>query len=183
MTASTAEFVARFGRTRPAARAKSKPPEHAPQFALIAVVTAYGLLFLPTGIRLDYTVVSAAAALSAALLGMTLFWSVVPRFATLGIPLGYIVLAALLREAAGGSASGFGGLFLLPVLWLALTAGRRELAAILLAMGAAQALPLALIGAPAYPASGWRGAFVLPPLATLTGAVVPRARADPAPRP
>jgi signal transduction histidine kinase len=172
MTASTAEFVARFGRTRPASRATTKPPEHAAPYTLIAVVTAYGLLFLPTGTRLDYTVVSAAAALSAALLGMTLFWSVVPRFATLGIPLGYIALAALLREAAGGSTSGFGGLFLLPVLWLALTAGRRELAAILLAMGAAQAVPLALIGAPAYPASGWRGAFVLTTVATVTGLMV-----------
>ena len=57
MTASTAEFVARFGRTRSDARAKSRPPEHAVPFTLIAVVTAYGLLFLPTGIRLDYTVV------------------------------------------------------------------------------------------------------------------------------
>jgi len=174
LTASTAEFVARFGRTRSDARAKSRPPEHAVPFTLIAVVTAYGLLFLPTGTRLDYTVVSAAAALSAALLGLILFWPVVPRLATLGIPLGYIALAALLREAAGGSTSGFGGLFLLPVLWLALTAGTRELAAILVAMGAAQAIPLAFIGAPAYPASGWRGAFVLTTVATVTGLMVQR---------
>jgi signal transduction histidine kinase len=174
LTASTAEFVARFGRTRPDARAKSRPPEHAVPFTLIAVVTAYGLLFLPTGTRLDYTVVSAAAVLSAALLGLTLFWPVVPRLATLGIPLGYIALAALLREAAGGSTSGFGGLFLLPVLWLALTAGTRELAAILIAMGAAQTIPLAFIGTPAYPASGWRGAFVLTTVATVTGLMVQR---------
>ena len=174
MTASTAEFVARFQRTRSGASAKSQPPEHAVEFTAIAVVTAYGLLFLPTGIRLDYTVVSAAAALSAALLALTLFWGVVPRIATLGIPLGYIALAALLREAAGGGSSGFGGLFLLPVLWLALTAGRRELAAILVAMGAAQAVPLALVGAPAYPASGWRGALVITTVATVTGLMVQR---------
>jgi signal transduction histidine kinase len=157
---------------------KSQPPEHAVTFTLIAVVTAYGLLFLPTGIRLDYTVVSAAAALSAALLGLTLFWGAVPRIATLGIPLGYIALAALLREAAGGATSGFGGLFLLPVLWLALTAGRRELAAILVAMGAAQALPLALVGAPDYPASGWRGAFVITTVAAVTGLMVQRLSQD-----
>lgn len=178
MTASTAEFVARFERTRSDASTENQPPEHAVAFTLIAVVTAYGLLFLPTGIRLDYTVVSAAAALSAALLGLTLFWGVAPRVATLGIPLGYIALAALLREAAGGASSGFGGLFLLPVLWLALTAGRRELAAILVAMGAAQALPLALVGAPAYPASGWRGAFVITTVAAVTGLMVQRLSQD-----
>jgi signal transduction histidine kinase len=174
LTASTAEFVARFERTRSHLPARSRPPEHAVPFTLIAVVTAYGLLFLPTGTRLDFGEVSAAAALSAALLGLTLVWSAVPRLATLGIPLGYIALAALLREAAGGSTSGFGGLFLLPVLWLALTAGRRELAAILVAMGAAQAVPLAFVGAPAYPASGWRGAFVLTTVAAVTGLMVQR---------
>ena len=178
MTASTAEFAARFERTRSGASGKSQPPEHAVEFTVIAVVTAYGLLFLPTGIQLDYTVVSAAAALSAALLALTLFWGVVPRVATLGIPLGYIALAALLREAAGGASSGFGGLFLLPVLWLALTAGRRELAAILIAMGAAQAVPLALLGAPQYPASGWRGAFVITTVAAVTGLMVQRLSQD-----
>jgi len=176
LTASTADFAARLGWTH--ARARTRRPEHAVPFTLIAVVTAYALLFLPTGVRLDYSVVSAAAALSTALLGMTLLWSTWPRVATLGIPLGYIALAALLREAAGGSTSGFGGLFLLPVLWLALTAGRRELAAILAAMGAAQALPLALIGGNAYPASGWRGALVLTTVATVTGAMVQRLSAD-----
>jgi signal transduction histidine kinase len=178
MTALTAEFVARFHRTRSQASATSRPPEHALPFTLIAVVTAYGLLFLPTGTALDYRVVSVAAALSAALLALTLFWSTIPRFAKLGIPVGYIVLAAVLREAAGGSTSGFGGLFLLPVLWLALTAGRRELAVILAAMGAAQALPLLLVGAPEYPGSGWRGAFVLTTVAAVTGLMVQRLSAD-----
>jgi signal transduction histidine kinase len=174
MTASTADFVARIERPRAAARVKEQPPAHAMPFTVIAVVTAYALLFLPTGIRLDYREVSAAAAVSAVLLGLALFWSTYPRVATLGIPLGYIVLAALLRESAGGAASGFGGLFLLPVLWLALTAGRRELAAIIAAMGVAQAIPLAFIGAPQYPVSGWRGAFVLTTVAAVTGLMVQR---------
>ncbi len=178
MTASTADLVARLGRTRARTRAKTRPPDHAVPFTVIAVVTAYALLFLPTGVRLDYTVVSAAAALGAALLGTVLLWSTFPRIATIGIPLGYIALAAVLRQAAGGSASGFGGLFLLPVLWLALTAGRRELAAILAAMGVAQAVPLAFIGGTAYPASGWRGAFVLTTIATVTGLMVQRLSAE-----
>jgi signal transduction histidine kinase len=174
MTASTADFVARVDRPRADATRRTRPPDHAVEFTLIAVVTAYGLLFLPTGIRLEYGDVCVAAGLSAALLGLTLFWSTFPRLATLGIPIGYILLAASLREAAGGSASGFGGLFLLPVLWLAVTAGRRELATILVAMAAAQALPLVFAGEPGYPSSGWRGAFVLTTVATVTGLMVQR---------
>jgi signal transduction histidine kinase len=173
VTTSTAEFAARFEQTRHAARAKSRPPEHALSFTVIAVGTAYALVFVPLG-RLDYGEISAATILGAALLGLALFWSWVPRLATLGIPLGYIALAALLRDAAGGGTSGFAGLFLLPVLWLALTAGRRELAAILVAMGVAQLVPLAFVGGTAYPGSGWRGAFVLTIIAAITGLMVQR---------
>jgi signal transduction histidine kinase len=174
MTASTAEYVGRLGRPHPTARALGEPPAHAVPFTAIAVVTAYVLLFVPSGIQPDYREVSAAAVLSAALLGLALLWPRYPRVATLGIPLGYIALAALLRDAAGGSASGFGGLFLLPVLWLALTAGRRELAAALAAMLAAQAVPLAVVGGAAYPEAGWRGAFVITSIAAITGLMVQR---------
>ncbi|MGZ4408519.1 MAG: sensor histidine kinase [Gaiellaceae bacterium] len=177
MTASTADLGARFEWARNNARTQSQPPEHAVPFTLIAVVTAYALVFLPTS-KLDYGFVSAAAAVSAALLGPTLLWSRFPRFATLAIPLGYLALAALLREAAGGSTSGFGGLYLLPVLWLAVTAGRRELAVILAAMATAQLIPLALVGAPEYPETGWRGAFVLTTVAAITGLMVQRLVAE-----
>jgi signal transduction histidine kinase len=173
LTASTAEFAAPFERMRADARANSEPPAHAIPFTLIAVATAYVLLFLPLG-RLDYSEVSAAALLGAALIGLAVCWPIFPRLAAIGIPVGYIGLAALLRDAAGGGSSGFGGLFLLPVLWLAVTAGRRELTVILTAMGVAQLVPLALVGAPAYPDSGWRGALVLTTVAAVTGLMVQR---------
>ena len=173
MTASTAEFVARFDRARTDGRVKTRPPEHALPFVLIATATAFALLLLPTG-RLDYREASAAALLGAVLLGLTFCWPSVPRVATIAIPVGYIALAALLREAAGGATSGFGGLFLLPVLWLAVTAGRRELAVILTAMAVAQLIPLAVVGEPQYPASGWRGALVLTTVAAITGLMVQR---------
>ena len=101
MTASAAELTTRFERARATARVTDHPPAHALPFTVIAVVTAYALVFLPTGIRLDYREVSAAAVLSAVLLGLALLWETYPRVATLGIPLGYIALAGLLREAAG----------------------------------------------------------------------------------
>ena len=160
-------------RARTEAREHGRPPDYAVPFTMIAVGTAYGLLFLPTG-QVDYTKASAAAVLAAFLLGLALCWSRFPQIATMGIPVGYIALAALLREAAGGSQSGFGGLFLLPVLWLAVTAGRRELGVILAAMTVAQAAPLVFIGAPDYPPSGWRGGLVLCTVAAITGLMVQR---------
>jgi signal transduction histidine kinase len=132
---------------------------------------------VPAG-GLDYREVSAAGGVSAALLGLTLLRPRFPRLATFGIPIGYIGLVMLLRQAAGGAMSGFGGLFLLPVLWLAVTAGRRELAVILVAMAAAQLVPLAVIGAPRYPESGWRGVLVLTTVAAITGLMVQRLVAD-----
>jgi signal transduction histidine kinase len=173
LSALTADFAARFERAPGDVRARNEPPEHALPFTLIAVATAFALLFLPTG-QLDYREVAGAATFAAALLVLALCWPLVPRLATIGIPVGYIVLAALLREAAGGSTSGFGGLFLLPVLWLAVTAGRLELAAILTTMALAQTMPLKLIGSPQYPESGWRGALVLTTVAAITGLMVQR---------
>lgn len=171
MTASTADLAARFGWARPRVRAQGEAPEHAVPFTAVAVATAYALLFLPTS-TISYREASVAAVLGAMLLALAMCWPVVPRISTIGIPVGYIALAAVLRDAAGGSSSGFGGLFLLPVLWLAVTAGRRELAVILVAMVVAQLVPLALIGYPNYPASGWRGTIVLTTVAAITGLMV-----------
>ncbi len=176
MTASTADLTARFVRVRTVAGGK-RPPEHLLPFTAIAVATAYALLFLPPD-RFDFAEASAAGLLAAALLGLGLAAPNFPRVATIGIPVGYIALVTLLREAAGGSSSGFGGLLLLPVLWLAVTAGRRELAAILATMAVAQLVPLAFIGAPRYPESGFRGAFVLTTVAAITGLMVQRLVAE-----
>jgi signal transduction histidine kinase len=172
-SAFTAEFAARFARGDSGTRAKGEPPTQLLPFTAIAVGTAYALLFVPPS-QLDFREASAAGLLACVLLGLALSAPSLPRFVTIGIPIGYIVLVALLREAAGGSSSGFGGLLLLPVLWLAVTAGRRELAAVLFAMAVAQLLPLALIGPPRYPASGFRGAFVLTTVAAITGLMVQR---------
>jgi signal transduction histidine kinase len=177
LSALTAEFAARFERARTEAPEKSKPPAHAIHFTLVAIATAYALLFVPPT-RLDYGEASTAALLGAALLALALCWQIVPRVATIGVPVGYIALAAVLRDAAGGGTSGFGGLFLLPVLWLAVTAGRRELAAGLTAMTVAQLVPLEFIGSPQYPDSGWRGAFVLTTVAAITCLMVQRLVAE-----
>jgi signal transduction histidine kinase len=172
-SAVTSEFAARFARGRVDTRARAEPPAQLLPFLAIAVGTAYALLFVPGG-QLDFREASAAGLLACALLGLALSAQSFPRVAAIAIPVGYVVVVAFLREAAGGSSSGFGGLLLLPVLWLAVTAGRRELAVILFAMAVAQLLPLALIGGPLYPESGFRGAFVLTTVAAITGLMVQR---------
>jgi signal transduction histidine kinase len=176
-SAFTAEFTARFARGHADTRAKAEPPAQLLPFTAIAVATAFALLFVPPS-PLDFREVSAAGLLACALLGLALSAQSFPGVAAIGIPVGYIAFVALLRDAAGGSSSGFGGLLLLPVLWLAVTAGRRELAAILFAMAVAQLVPLGLVGPPRYAASGFRGAFVLTTVAAITGLMVQRLVAE-----
>ncbi len=171
MTATTAQLLNRV-RTRPASEAPAaERPAHATLFTLIAVVFAFAILLLPAS-RHDYSEISAAAVLAAGLLAFALGGARYPRTAVLAISIGYIALAALLRDSAGGSASGFGGLFLLPVLWVALNAGRWELGAVLLAMFLAQYIPVVAVGAPDYPSSGLRAVLVLTSIAALTGLMV-----------
>jgi signal transduction histidine kinase len=142
-------------------------------FTLVAVTTAFGLLALPSE-RRDYVEIWAAAPLGVALIALSLVSRRFPKFSPLAISLGYIALAALLRNAAGGSTSGFGGLLLLPVLWLALTTGVLELAIGLLAVLLAQVVPIVMVGAPWYPSSSSRAVVVFTTVAAIAGLMVNR---------
>jgi signal transduction histidine kinase len=142
-------------------------------FTIIAMATAFALLLVPSG-GLVRSEVALAAAVAAATLGLALVWRWIPTVPQMGVALGFLAVAALLRDAAGGTTSGFGGLFLLPVLWLALTAGRRELGAILVAIAAAQLAPILVDGKPHYPEASWRGAVILTSVAMLMGLMVQR---------
>lgn len=146
-------------------------------FASVALVVAFALLLMPAP-RRDYREVAIAAVLAVALIGFSLCWRVFPRATRLGVPLGYLAVTAVLREAAGGSVSGFGGLFLLPVLWLAISARRRELLIGLFAMGTAQVVPLLWIGAPDYPSSGWRSTIVQLSVAAIAGFTIQKLVAE-----
>ena len=83
----------------------------------------------------------------------------------------------VLRDLLGGAQSGMGFLVLLPVLFVAVSGSRGEVAltvalAVLVIVG-----PIVVVGDPDYPASEWRRAAVVALVAGVTGWVVQRTMA------
>jgi signal transduction histidine kinase len=142
-----------------------------------AVAFAFVLLLLPAP-RRDSRELAIAAALAVAVVGLSALWRSAPAVARLGVPLGYIAVAALLVDGGGGNVSGFAGLFLLPVIWLAILGSPGELLVGLVAVAVARAVPLLAVGAPDYPASGWRGAIVLVAVAVFACFTIQRLVGD-----
>src|SRR5690242_230930 len=104
----------------------------------------------------NWPLVVADGGLAVALVGLA--W-LLPRVTArpewlLVLPLGCDLVIAGLRQAQGGSTSGYSPLAILPVVWVGLTYGRRAVTLITAVTGAVFALPIALVGAPLYPASG-----------------------------
>jgi diguanylate cyclase (GGDEF)-like protein len=80
-----------------------------------------------------------------------------PPLVMLLVPVGCDLFVALLRQAQGGSNSGYSPLVLMPVVWTGLVLGRRAVLAISACTALLFALPIVVEGAPLYPSSGWRG--------------------------
>ena len=83
-------------------------------------------------------------------------------------------LIALARDLGGGSTSGVEPLVALPILWLAMSGTRRDLAIAGVLTAALFVLPMAIIGGPQYPASDWRSAVLWIGVAALVAPVVRR---------
>jgi diguanylate cyclase (GGDEF)-like protein len=133
------------------------------------------LLGLP-GNHMDAAWFGAGIALTAAVTLSVIWmpWHRMPAVTRHLPALTYLVAVAVLRQAAGGNASGVGSLVLLPVLWVALYGTRRELLVVLTGAALVFAVPLLVVGAPEYPSSGWRGGLLLTLLATMIGTTVQR---------
>jgi signal transduction histidine kinase len=142
--------------------------ERSVQFTVLGVVVAFALVALPAPSR-NYTEIAVAAALGLGLIGLSLCWRRIPRTTQLLVPLGFLVLAGLLRLSDGGAASGFAGLYFLPILWLALSGGRRELVIGLLGLAVVEFVPLFVIGPPQYPHDDWRPIVIRISVATIVG--------------
>lgn len=104
--------------------------------------------------------------------GLLAPWSRMPQWTYLVPPLAYFVVIGLLRDAHGGSASGYAPLAILPVLWIALTLGRRAVA-----IGAAGAAllflsPLLGIGEDVYTDGELRRAILWTAVSLVVGFAV-----------
>src|SRR3954451_2994020 len=96
--------------------------------------TAVGFVLVPVAKGpVDAGEVVVAAAIVALIAAAVAFvpWDRVPRTTGVLPPLAYFVVIALLRDATGGSISGYASLVLLPVLWVALYGERPDLIAVL----------------------------------------------------
>lgn len=73
------------------------------------------------------------------------------------------------REAGGGASSGVSALYLVPILWLALTGTRAEMLLSCLVVALCQMVPIMIVGEPHYPTGDWRRAFVIVALGLTIG--------------
>ena len=81
---------------------------------------------------------------------------------------------ALARDASGGSDAGLAPLVALPILWLAMTGTRRDIAIAAVLTAAMFILPMLLVGAPDYPLGDWRRTLLWTSIAALVAPVVQR---------
>ena len=95
-----------------------------------------------------------------------------PRALRLVPPLVFLLAVAVLREAPGRLGSGIAALVLLPVLWVAVRGSRRELAVVVVGVGAVFILPSVVLGQTAELASRWPVAAFVVAAAGGAGALV-----------
>ena len=87
---------------------------------------------------------------------------------------GFLAVIALLREGAGGGASGYGPLAILPVVWLALYHNRWQLIVGLVLEAAVFFVPPVAIGGPAYPMAELRRTLLLVAVSGVVGVTTHR---------
>jgi diguanylate cyclase (GGDEF)-like protein len=151
---------------RPELRRRSAP------FVGVMILAIAVLPLPPDGDGL--TEIALASALTALIL-LTVWlapWHRLPHFAEVVPALSYFVVIALLRESQGGALSGYSALAMLPVFWLALYGTREQLAIGIAGLAAVFFVPLALLGAPEYPATEWRRAILWICVAPIVGFTV-----------
>jgi diguanylate cyclase (GGDEF)-like protein len=91
------------------------------------------------------------------------------RPVVLVLPFAVDGVLALLRQAQGGSTSGYAPLAILPVIWVGLTRGPRAVAAMTVCTSALFAVPILVIGEPLYPHTGWRSVVLWGVVAAAVG--------------
>jgi PAS domain S-box-containing protein len=143
-----------------------------PLFSLVALGTVLiGVIPFPSGTRVEIIV---ALVLFFLLLtaAFVLPWERFPSGAWLVIPIGYMAVIALIRDAQGGGDSELVIVYLLPIVWVALYGQRLHLLVALFCMDLALMVPVLLLGAPEYPLSTWRQIIILIVVTTLVASTI-----------
>jgi diguanylate cyclase (GGDEF)-like protein len=153
-------------------RLESKIARRFLPFAAIGLLAVLAPLLPPRPEDWTFVWVAAAVTATIAAAGFLVPWSRMPRWTYIVPPLAYFVVVACLREATDGSVSGYAPLALLPVVWIALNLGRKEVA-IGIGVGASVfVLPL-LVGDPeSYVTGDWRRAVLWTAVAAIIGFAV-----------
>jgi PAS domain S-box-containing protein len=99
-------------------------------------------------------------------------WEKLPDWAWLMIPIGYLAVIAIIRDAQGGSGAGLVVVYLLPIVWLSLYGRRLHLLVGLFCMDLALLVPLLIVGPPKYPTLEWRQVAVMATVTTLVASTV-----------
>ncbi len=143
-----------------------------PVFALVAIGTVLiAVIPFPHDARREISIAGVIffALVAAAFL---LPWDRLPDWAWLIIPIGYIAVIAIIRDAQGGSDSGLVVVYLLPIVWLSLYGRRLHLLVGLFCMDLALLVPLLIVGPPKYPFLEWRQVAVMATVTTLVASTV-----------
>ncbi len=143
-----------------------------PVFALVAVGTVLiAVIPFPHDARRE---ISLAGVLFFVLVAAAFLlpWERLPDWAWLIIPIGYIAVIAIIRDAQGGSGSGLVAVYLLPIVWLSLYGRRLHLLVGLFCLDLALLVPLLIVGPPKYPTIEWRQVVVMATVATLVASTV-----------
>jgi diguanylate cyclase (GGDEF)-like protein len=143
-----------------------------------AALLAYLLVPIGTHVRWAEYALSLAVMGCAAVLGARRRPAPGPAGARLGPSLAFVLAAALLRDAAGGSSAGVGILPLLPLFWIALHGSRLQLSILLAVTAGCFLAPVLAFGAPAYPAWTLRTGALLVVTGGIVGFTVQRLVAD-----
>jgi diguanylate cyclase (GGDEF)-like protein/PAS domain S-box-containing protein len=140
-------------------------------FCSTAIAVIPPLFFIPPTNATSFLI---GAALGTICIPVAMFvpWKRLPKVAEVAVPALDVVAIAFLRDGTGGHESGYSVLMLLAVLWVALYGSGRQIAATVVVVFLALAVPLIAIGAPTYPASDWRRVLVLVVLSSMTGWII-----------
>jgi diguanylate cyclase (GGDEF)-like protein len=119
----------------------------------------------------DVPVFEIAVGVALALLAVATWLSLTqaPLWLVLLVPIGCDLLVALLRQAQGGSTSGYSPLVFVPVVWTGLVLGRRAVLVVSACTMLLFALPIVVVGGPLYPSNGWRGVVLWSLVALFVG--------------